>query len=384
MKRMWAILAVLLCLTACGGPIESSAEVSAAPSAESWGVSDVELSLAPTATPTPEPSEEPTPTPTPEPESLRELVSDTIPVYVDGQCLSGLILADTTLVLQDEAAEILDLPGELDLTWQDWTAYDGQGGVTFRAENWVPVRWLSQALGLELLWDQEQGAVYLTTPIGAIPAGQKVPVLMYHAVSDDLWGIHDLFVSPAELEKQLAYLTENGYTPIFFSDLPKVDEISKPVLLTFDDGYEDNYTNLFPLLQQYGVKATCFVITGMLEDEHYLTAAQVQEMAASGLVDIQSHTVDHEDLESLSRADQEYQLAQSRLELARLTGKLPTVLAYPSGSRNGDTLDLAAAYYSLGIDMNGGTWNTSNSRYQVSRIYISRVDRMTDFANKVP
>jgi peptidoglycan/xylan/chitin deacetylase (PgdA/CDA1 family) len=394
MKRLWAMLGILLCLTACTGEPEQISEASARQTAESWGITIEETTPSPSSSPSsspsptnasaPETAQEQTPEPTQTPESLRELIPDTIAVYVDGKPMQGLILSDTTLILESEAAQILDLPNLEDLTWQDWGSYDGQGGVAFQEETWLPVRWLSQKLDMELLWDQEQAAVYLTHKIGTIPENQNVPVLMYHAVSDDLWGIASLFVSPADLEAQIQYLLNAGYTPIFFSDLPNVEHISKPILLTFDDGYDDNYTYLFPLLQQYGVKATCFIITGMLGDEYYLTSQQVREMSDSGLVDIQSHTVDHDELETLSREDQEYQVSQSRLDIARITGKLPMVLAYPSGSRNSDTLSLAEQYYGFGIDMNGGTWNTSGSRYQVDRIYISRYDTLDDFINKVP
>ena len=82
---------------------------------------------------------------------------------------------------------------------------------------------------------------------------------MYHAVSDDLWGYWDLFVSPETMEQELLYLQENGYETIWFEDLSHVEDFEKPVILTFDDGYDDNYTELFPLLQKYNAQATIFV-----------------------------------------------------------------------------------------------------------------------------
>ena len=82
-------------------------------------------------------------------------------------------------------------------------------------------------------------------------SAQAVPVFMYHAVSDDVWGVEHLFVSPSEMEKQLAFLQENGYSTIWFEDLEHVGDYEKPVILTFDDGYDDNYSELYPLLQKY-------------------------------------------------------------------------------------------------------------------------------------
>ena len=91
-------------------------------------------------------------------------------------------------------------------------------------------------------------------------AGVRVPVLMYHAVGDDCWGEESLFVKPEELEKQLQYLSENGYETIFFEDLSHIEQYEKPVLLTFDDGYDDNAETLLPLLRKHGMKATIFLI----------------------------------------------------------------------------------------------------------------------------
>lgn len=67
------------------------------------------------------------------------------------------------------------------------------------------------------------------------------------------------------MRQQLQYLWDNGYEPIFFSDLTHLEDYDKPVLLTFDDGYIGNYTELYPLLQEYNMKATIFISTGCWE-----------------------------------------------------------------------------------------------------------------------
>ena len=131
-------------------------------------------------------------------------------------------------------------------------------------------------------------------------AGVRVPVLMYHAVGDDCWGEESLFVKPEELEKQLQYLSENGYETIFFEDLSHIEQYEKPVLLTFDDGYDDNAETLLPLLQKYGMKATIFLIAGDVGKPHKLTRAQLTELVQSGLVSIQSHGWSHRNMAALS------------------------------------------------------------------------------------
>lgn len=118
--------------------------------------------------------------------------------------------------------------------------------------------------------------------------GISVPIFMYHAVGNDCWGEESLFVKPEELEKQLQYLSENGYETIFFEDLAHIEQYEKPVMLTFDDGYDDNNTNLLPLLQKYGMKATIFLIAGDVGKRHKLTREQISELVQSGLVSIQA------------------------------------------------------------------------------------------------
>ena len=208
-----------------------------------------------------------------------------------------------------------------------------------------------------------------------IPQGYDVPVLMYHGVTDDLWGMTELFVKPANMDEQIGYLVENGYTPIWFEDLPYVDTIEKPVILTFDDGYMDNYTELFPILQKYGVKATVFVVTGTVDNNpRILTGEQIREMSDSGLVSIQSHTVTHPYLNSLTPEQQKWELEQSQKDIFAMTGKLPTVICYPSGQYNSTTLELAGQYYQMGLKMDGNRYRTGESVYEVDRYYIRRQD----------
>ena len=230
-------------------------------------------------------------------------------------------------------------------------------------------------LGMGLLEDETQNLLRITPGAGTytVPEGYSVPTLMYHAVSDDMWGFPELFVSPAELEAQLQYLTENGFTTIHFSDLRVIDRIEKPVLLTFDDGYLDNHTELFPLLQKYNCKATIFVITDSIgTHEHYMTWEQAREMADSGLVSIQSHTATHPDLDWRTREQQQEELSRSYDAILEHLDREPYVLCYPTGRYNQNTMDLMKGTYQFGLKMVGGDYVTGEDPLQIDRWYVPR------------
>lgn len=258
--------------------------------------------------------------------------------------------------------------------------------VNFLNQAYLPLEEMCELMQISVFWDTEENTVYCTPAAwaGEIAEGYNVPVLMYHAVDNDLWGIDELFVKPENMADQLQWLNDNGYETIFFEDLYHIEDYEKPVLLTFDDGYLDNYAQLFPLLQEYNCKATIFVIQQYIDnDEHYMTTVQVREMAASGLVSIQSHTVTHPYLSDLDIEEQRYELEQSKLLITRMTLREPYVLCYPTGKYNSDTLEIIGDSYQFGIKMNGGLYNTSDSPFEINRYYISRDTGMSSFEAKV-
>lgn len=344
---------------------------------------------------------EPTPIPTPEPE-----LPQGDAVTVEGVSLqSGSIVYNDSLYVRFQefaealGAELSEEDGILSFTWQDAAVGCKPGNPalyirgeavalrtpvkTYRNECYVPVEPLCGLLHIGMFYDEEYAHLYCTVAAGdwQIPEGYKVPVFMYHGVTDYTWGSAELFVSPSVLEEQLRYLVENGYDPIWFEDLREVEKYDKPVILTFDDGYQDNYTDLFPLLQKYNVKATIFVITGWLGGEKYLTPEQVTEMSQSGLVSIQSHTWSHKDMDTLPAEAQREQMSQSKLAILRLTGKEPAVLCYPRGLASHVTLELLPEYYSFGVKMNGSVYYTGDDPRVVTRYYVTRGTSVESFAN---
>lgn len=258
--------------------------------------------------------------------------------------------------------------------------------LAMEGEEYVPLMETVEQQGYPMWEDEESGILYITPSAKpfAIPEDVNVPVLMYHAVSDNMWGINELFVSPSEMEKQLAYLVENGYDPIWFQDLSHVEDYDKPVILTFDDGYDDNYTELFPLLQKYEVKATVFVIGNAMGTSHKMTEEQVKELSDSGLVSIQSHGYTHHDLNVMGEEELEHELGDTWRILTRVTGKIPSVLCYPTGRYSSLTIEVGQRYYNFGLKMNGGLYNTSvDDPFEISRYYVSRYTDIYSFASYI-
>ena len=197
------------------------------------------------------------------------------------------------------------------------------------------------------------------SPAAAEAYSAQVPILMYHNLAQE--GSGNDTISVQRFEEHLAALQDAGYTTITFQDLLAYVEQGtelpeKPVLLTFDDGYESNYTLAYPLLQQYQMKATIFVIgvsmgkdtykdTGQAMIPHF-TQEQAAEMEASGLVAIESHGYDMHEVQGrdpepirvgiLPREDEsewDYAafLQEDSKAMTDLLGKTPGVLAYPYG-----------------------------------------------------
>lgn len=317
---------------------------------------------------------EPEPTPSPAPSFDPTPVDSDTGITVDGKQLPAVYYVGDDMYIK----------------LSDWGESFGteeaekfsESGVFDGVDRYVSLSELIDGKAYTEFKDEENNHIYYTLipDKSVIPEGIEVPVLMYHAVSDDCWGIQELFVSPSEIEKQLAYLSDNGYTTITFEDLPRLNEIEKPVMLTFDDGYLDNYTELFPLLKQYNAKATVFIITDAIYSEKYLKADQIKEMSDSGLVSIQSHTVTHAQLGEMSEEQIVNELELSRLAVCRLTGKEPFVLCYPYGSNSDLSREVTSRYYSFGLIMSGARYVTGNDPYYIARSYVARSTDINSFA----
>ncbi len=147
----------------------------------------------------------------------------------------------------------------------------------------------------------------------------------------------DLSVPPEAFEHQLQYLVEEGYTSLALSDLLHhlargASLPAKPIILTFDDGYRDVYTEAFPLLRGYGMIGNIFVITGLIDQEHteYLSWSQVEEMHRAGM-QFGSHSYSHPDLRGQSAEYLVWQILGSKEAIEQRTQEPVRFFSYPSG-----------------------------------------------------
>lgn len=211
-------------------------------------------------------------------------------------------------------------------------------------------------------------------PATVIEGDRDIPILMYHTSSESSpGGLAELYVKPSEFALQLKTLKEKGYTFCTFDDFDRVNAIEKPVLLTFDDGYLENYTEIFPLLKEYDAKITLFLILSSITVSN-LTEEMIKEMSDSGLVKFESHTLTHPSLSVISpnAARLESEISTSKEKIEAVTGKEVVALSYPNGEFNDAVKECAAKYYRFGVRKDLGMHNTSYDNFEVRRIRINR------------
>lgn len=209
---------------------------------------------------------------------------------------------------------------------------------------------------------------------------QKIPILLYHGVLDNTWGAATLFVKPSEFAKQMNYLKENDYTPIFVSEIDYAYAFSKPIIITFDDAYIDVYNNAFPILQKNNFKANIFVITGSIGNNLYMNEEMIKTVDASNLIEIGSHTISHYKLAEKDAETIEKELKESKEVLEKILNKEVNTIAYPSGSFNSTVIEIAKKYYSYGLSTLIGKEQSNNiNYYTLKRHYIYREYSLNDF-----
>lgn len=140
----------------------------------------------------------------------------------------------------------------------------------------------------------------------------------------------------------MEYIHNKGYKTLHLDQLLDCKTLvpEKSLVITFDDGWADNFTNAFPILKEYGLTATIFVITGFIGKANYMDWNQLREMSEAG-ISIQSHTVNHKPLAQLSKAEVEYELETSKKTIADHLGTEVSYSSMPHGSFDKRVLETA-------------------------------------------
>lgn len=189
----------------------------------------------------------------------------------------------------------------------------------------------------------------------AIPVSERayVPIFCYHHIrkweKTDSEDDRAYIVEPADLEAQLKWLQQAGYHSVtseqvyqYYANGVALPE--KPVMLSFDDNDDNQYTNARPLLKKYGFKASFFVMTVTIGKENYMTAEQLKELDKEGH-DLQPHTWDHHIVTDYkTEEDWQRQIVEPKNELEALLGHETSFFAYPFGIYDAQVVDKLKSY----------------------------------------
>lgn len=209
----------------------------------------------------------------------------------------------------------------------------------------------------------------------------RVPILMYHHVremranfspSDRLYT-----VTPESFETQMHQLVEAGYHTITPDQLAQALVLgqknlpTKPVLITLDDGFRDQYENAFPILQKYHLSATFFIVSEAHKLHGNMNNEMIKELDQAGMT-IAAHTQHHAFLTRHSAAKQWEEIEGSKKDLEALLGRPVTSFAYPYGSWSPSIIEqVKNAGFALGFWVRSGSLHVNSSRYMLRRLRVT-------------
>ena len=208
------------------------------------------------------------------------------------------------------------------------------------------------------------------------PAPQGVMILEYHHISDDVEDEGWTYTVPvADFAEQLDYLQAEGYTTITMQDFMRAKKgkqelPAKPVILTFDDGYEDNYTTLLPMLEQRHMNGTVYMVTNSIGRKGYLSWNQLRDMQNRG-IELGSHTANHQPLTSLDREKQAEEMKLSKLLMEWNGLKTIFTFSYPNGAYDDEMPALLKENeYLTAVTGDGGVNTFKTNPYLLQRTNI--------------
>lgn len=221
----------------------------------------------------------------------------------------------------------------------------------------------------------------------SVPEG--VSILMYHMIGD--MKNNSAVMTEDNLRIQMQYLKDHGYHPITMQELydyvTKGEKLpSKPVCITFDDGYLDSYTIVYPMMKEFGYPWTLFLITDDVgKSYNRMTWEQLKEMAGSGAVTIANHTLSHPKLHNLpTRAEKENEIIGANKALKYHLGIDNLWFAYPYGDYDDEVIDICKkAGIKLAVTTDAGRVHVGSYPYDLKRVYIGNNVSLARFMERL-
>ena len=218
-----------------------------------------------------------------------------------------------------------------------------------------------------------------------IESSIRVPILLYHYVEyvqDKKDTIRkSLTIPPHIFAKQVETLKNAGYTFMTMSQVAEVMDgkiklPDNPIVLTFDDGYRDFYTDVFPILEKIEVKAVAYIVSDFIDKPNFMTTPQIMDIAKSGLVEIGAHTVHHAYLNGLPFDTAFFEINKSKENLENLLHTHIVSFAYPYGAVDNQAKEIVKnAGFKTGIATKPGIEIDQSNRFEIRRLRIGqRID----------
>jgi len=212
-----------------------------------------------------------------------------------------------------------------------------------------------------------------------------VPVLMYHSISSKY---DRSFCVPAQqFDSEMRYLREHDYHSVSPAELyaaltDGTPLPENPVLITFDDGFGDNYKTAWPILKKYGFRATFFIVTNEVGD-YSIDWPQLRELVDAGNT-IGSHTVHHRDLSTLSPGQQKSEIFDSKATLEKQLDIPITTFCIPYGKYNKTTLTLLReAGYTISFTTTEGRVCAGDDIFTLHRVHMIGGTSLESFSSMV-
>lgn len=219
---------------------------------------------------------------------------------------------------------------------------------------------------------------------------KKIVILNYHKVDDYF---SSLSIPPRDFDNQMAFLKKIGFETISLEQLrgvlarEEVELPERPLIITFDDGYRDNYTNAYPILKKYGFTGVIFVITSFIDRKlpYYISWDMAKEMQESGVIDIESHTVNHISMTELNDEKLRRELTESKKRIEEVLDKPAEYVAYPTGTYNLHIADIVRGCgYKGAFTIKYGNVDTMTNLYAIERLPVFRTaNTYADFIDRL-